>query len=363
MTGAVGQRRVPKPYLEATVLPLPPLAEQKRIVAKLDALSARSARARKDLARIDTLVKRYQQAVLSKAFCGDLTKDWRTETHPSPMQISSLLAQRASALEALMVKSKPLQFRDVPREKQPFAIPDSWVWLPAEVMTAPITKGTTPKKEEMNAGSGDVPFVKVYNLTFDGSLDFTVDPTFVTRETHCGFLKRSIVKPGDVLMNIVGPPLGKVSIVPETWPEWNVNQAIAIFRSYGATAPSYLAKWLLTSSVINWAKREAKATAGQSNLTLEICRALPFPICSLEEQIEIVHRIESAFQKIDRLAAEAKRALELTDKLDEAILAKAFRGELVPQDPTDEPASALLERIKAERATQLKAKRGQRQKA
>ena len=78
------------------------------------------------------------------------------------------------------------------------------------------------------------------------------------------------------------------------------------------------------------------------------------PGSPLEEQKEIVRRIESAFQKIDRLAAEAKRALALTDKLDEAILAKAFRGDLVPQDPTDEPASTLLERIKAERAAQPK---------
>ncbi len=92
MTGAVGQRRVPKAYLEERRLPLPPLAEQKRIVARLDALGARSARARKELERIDALVARYKQAVLSKAFSGELTKDWREDgaQWPRPVRLDSV---------------------------------------------------------------------------------------------------------------------------------------------------------------------------------------------------------------------------------------------------------------------------------
>ncbi|SDO70538.1 type I restriction enzyme, S subunit [Aureimonas jatrophae] len=81
-------------------------------------------------------------------------------------------------------------------------------------------------------------------------------------------------------------------------------------------------------------------------------------LAPLEEQYEIVRRIETAFARIDRLATEAKRALTLVGKLDEAILAKAFRGELVPQDESDEPASVLLERIRAEQALAPKPKRG-----
>ena len=90
-----------------------------------------------------------------------------------------------------------------------------------------ITKGTTPAKKELFSGHGEIPFVKVYNLTFSNKLDFSIDPTFVSNATHKGFLKRSITYPGDVLMNIVGPPMGKVSIVPHDYPEWNINQEIA----------------------------------------------------------------------------------------------------------------------------------------
>jgi len=87
-------------------------------------------------------------------------------------------------------------------------------------------------------------------------------------------------------------------------------------------------------------------------------RAMQICLAPLEEQHEIVRRIESAFAKIDRLAIEAKRALKLLGKLDEAILAKAFRGGLVPQDEADEPAEKLLERIRAGRDAAPKVKRG-----
>jgi type I restriction enzyme S subunit len=83
-------------------------------------------------------------------------------------------------------------------------------------------------------------------------------------------------------------------------------------------------------------------------------------VASLHEQAEIVRRIDRAFAEIDRLTAEAAAARRLLDRLDQAVLAKAFRGELVPQDPADEPASVLLDRIRAERAAAPKAKRGRR---
>lgn len=92
----------------------------------------------------------------------------------------------------------------------------------------------------------------------------------------------------------------------------------------------------------------------------------PVPLPPPEEQHEIVRRIEAAFAWIDRLAAEAESARRLLDRLDQAVLAKAFRGELVPQDPADEPASVLLDRIRAERAAKgavTKGRRGRPRKA
>ena len=156
-----------------------------------------------------------------------------------------------------------------------------------------ITKGTTPKKDKMSSNEGEIPFIKVYNLTFDNTLDFTIDPTFVDRETHTGFLARSIVHPGDVLMNIVGPPMGKVSIVPDTYPEWNINQAIARFRCHKELDNKYLAYFLGYGGTVEKMKKKAKATAGQFNLTLEICRDITIPLPDIESQKKMVLEIET----------------------------------------------------------------------
>ena len=103
------------------------------------------------------------------------------------------------------------------------ALPEGWVYATAEQMCDPIVSGSTPAPAAMFSGEGEIPFLKVYNLTFDGTLDLTVKPTFVKRETHDGMLARSRSYPGDVLM-IVGPPLGKISIVSDLHPEWNINR-------------------------------------------------------------------------------------------------------------------------------------------
>lgn len=190
-----------------------------------------------------------------------------------------------------------------------------------------ITKGTTPAKSTMTAGSGEIPFIKVYNLTFDNTLDFSIDPTFVDKDTHSGFLGRSIVYPGDVLMNIVGPPMGKVSIVPEMYSEWNINQAIARFRCLDGLYNKYLAYFLGYSDTVEKMKSRAKATAGQFNLTLEICRDIQIPVPSIEEQEKIVFDIETKLSQQQKIADTIELALQQAEAMRQSILKKAFEGE------------------------------------
>jgi type I restriction enzyme, S subunit len=311
---------------------IPPIAEQKRIVTKLDSLFAHTRRARQELDHIPKLIERYKQAILSAAFRGDLTADWRQKTNQVKLVIDCGL----------------------------WPISSNWKWQKMSEICEHITKGTTPPKDRMyTTNMNKIPFVKVYNLTFNGSLDFSIEPTFVDVETHENFLKRSKVYPDDVLMNIVGPPLGKVSIVPKDFPEWNINQAIAIFRSKSIVFNKYILNYLIFNKTINWCIQHSKATSGQFNLTLKICQDIPIPIPSLEEQKEIVKRVEKSFQAIDRLEQEYQKAMKFLDRLEQSTLAKAFRGEIVPQDPNDEPASILLERIQKERENQPKPKKRQ----
>lgn len=187
-----------------------------------------------------------------------------------------------------------------------------------------ITKGTTPKAQDMSQDSGDIPYIKVYNLRFDTRLDFTINPTFVTKESHKNFLARSVVYPGDVLMNIVGPPLCKVSIVPDTYPEWNINQAIARFRCNKGLNNLYLARFLTTPFAEKQMLRNAKKTSGQLNLTLEICKNIEIPLPSLELQnkfAKIVEKVEAQKQKNELV-------IEQMNNLFNSLSQRAFKGEI-----------------------------------
>lgn len=305
-------------------VPIPPSGEQERIVEKVEELFSDLDKSVESLKTALEQLKAYRQSLLKCAFEGKLTELWRKRNNCKINEFEKIDAT------------------DLPE------LPQSWSYVRAEHLCHFITKGTTPKKGELYPAKGDVPFIKVYNLTFDGQLDFSIDPTFVSNESHKGFLARSVVYPRDVLMNIVGPPLGKVSLVPESFPEWNINQAIARFRPKEQLNPKYLMYFLLSAITVDRTSKKAKATAGQFNLTLEICRDIEVPLCHPNEQAEVVRILDSQLSIADQLANEIESALTNADALRQSILKQAFSGKLVPQDPNDEPAAVLLERLKAE---------------
>lgn len=281
---------VTKKQLKELPFPLPPLPEQERIVAKIEELFTQLEAGTSAVERVQAGLRRYKASVLKAAVSGRLVN---------------------GNLEIEEGK-----------------LPDGWRWARAEDICEFITKGTTPKANKLFSGSGDVPFIKVYNLTFDGTLDFSVNPTFVSKETHAGELARSKVYPGDVLMNIVGPPLGKVSIAPDTFPEWNMNQAVARFRPLEFCDRKYLSIALRTEDVLSWAVKRAKATAGQFNLTLEICRDLPIPLPPLEEQRRIVAEVERRLSVAREVESVVEKALARSARLRQAVLKSAFEGKL-----------------------------------
>ena len=149
---------------------------------------------------------------------------------------------------------------------------------------------------------------------------------------------------GDVLINIVGPPLGQVAIVPDSLAEANINQAIARFRVLEPMSNHYVAVGLMSETIMGWAIKRAKTTVGQSNLTLELCRALPFPLPPLEEQKSIVSEVERRLSVIDQLEAAAEANLTRANRLRQAILRQAFSGNLIA---TKCGARATGERVKA----------------
>lgn len=327
MTGAVGHRRVPKSYLEQTQLPLPPLAEQKRIVAKLESLSAKSTRARGDLTKIDTLVTRYKQAVLQKAFSGELTKEWREQKGYQ------------SNAEMLPIEKIPLDWRierlgDV-----------------AEIQSG-VALG---KKRKAGVELFDTPYLRVANVQRGWlNLDKIKQTAVTSTEAKKLYLQR-----GDILMNEGGDrdKLGRGWV----W-EGQIDHCIHqnhVFRvrlKNAAFPPRFLSYFANEFGQRHFFDK-GKQTTNLASISKSKLSTMNIPMPSADEASAIVLRVEELFEKITRLALEAKQALELVGRLDEAILAKAFKGELVPQDPKDEPASVLLDRIHTERGATAKPKK------
>lgn len=171
-------------------------------------------------------------------------------------------------------------------------IPVEWEVVETKKVCSLITKGTTPKFRSSASPRYSIPYLRVQNLTFSGQINFSEEIAFIDDDTHEGELARSRVFPGDVLQNIVGPPLGKIGIVPSDYPEWNINQAIALFRPNEAVSSKFLCHWLQVPATQTWFDINSKKTSGQQNLTLEHCQQLPIVLPSLDEQNRICLLLE-----------------------------------------------------------------------
>lgn len=177
--------------------------------------------------------------------------------------------------------------------------PKDWQVVRTAQQCSLITKGTTPSAERMWRGGEGVRFLRVDNLSFDGGIDTNASNFRVSRETHSGELSRSICFPGDVLTNIVGPPLGKLGLVTPEHGEVNINQAIAVFRPKSDLLLSdFLLLYLGSLQSQGWLRSRAKQTSGQLNLTLALCQELPIPEIPIEQQRLIVESLDGTRSRI-----------------------------------------------------------------
>ncbi|MFD0059648.1 restriction endonuclease subunit S [Streptomyces sp. NPDC056690] len=331
MSGAVGQRRVPRPYLADLEIPVPPLPEQRRIVAKLDEQLAHIEAGEAAVSSAIALRQSLRDALLNLYVLG------RNQA-PSAESVQEIQAQ----------SSRKIPYGDL------VPLPHGWEWRVAREVCPLITSGSTPEASLMSSGFGEIPFLKVYNIKRSGGVDFSIRPTFVDRAVHEGKLKKSRVFPGDVLTNIVGPPLGKTATVPKDHAEWNINQAIVAFRAGPELLPEWLRFVLLSPYVIGLLLKTARATAGQFNIALSTCRELPIPVPPLGVQRQLCEFLSVTLAEFDSLDHSVDEVAEQPSELRGALLHAAFTGTLVPQDPADEPASALLGHIRAQRQAAVK---------
>ena len=330
-------------------LPLAPLPEQRRIIAKLDSLRALSARASRELDRIPTLIEYYKQAILAKAFSGELTAEWRAK-HVST-SAAAFVADRQRRITTIAAehgrgrdeKTALLPTdADLRSQLQAVAIehplPDEWSWAGLGQVFG-IYVGATPSRKEPRYWGGNNSWVSSGEVAFcriGRTAEHITDEGLDNASTR-------VHPPGSVLLGMIGEgkTRGQVAILDIS--ACNNQNSAAIRVSEAGYPPEYV-YWYL------YLAYEKTRTSGAGNnqpaLNKDRVQRLHVPLAPPAEAAQVVHAIETAFNWLDKIATEHARAEHLLPKLDQAILAKAFRGELVPQDPSDEPASELLERIK-----------------
>jgi type I restriction enzyme, S subunit len=341
MQSGVGQARVPKEFVQASRVPLPPIAEQHRIVAKLEESLSNSSLAGKALDKIPALVERYRQSILAKALRGDLTRSWRSE-HPecaSGHEVAReiLTARRAGRHR----RSRDDQFGAVAPAEAPH-LPEEWTSLHAEAITEPgrpIIYGIIKPGPHSPEG---VPYVRVTEMK-DGQIDVTALRR--CRPDRARLFARATLRAGDVLVSKDGT-IGKVAIVPPELEGGNITQHVLRVSPGSRILPEYLALAIESPFAQSWITLGLKGI-GLQGINVGDFRMLPIPIPCEGEQQAIVEAVRLHLDSIGSVSQRVEFAAAQRWSLDGALLAKAFRGELVPQDPNDEPASALTERIRA----------------
>jgi type I restriction enzyme S subunit len=348
----------------------PPLKEQKRIAAKLDSIIPRIDSLKTRLNKIPTLIKRFRQSVLTAAVTGKLTEKWR-DAHPE-VESAEVLIERIKREREDRYKNecevakkngrrKPTLYRNMtPNIRKDFDIydlPKKWQWTDLTYVMdesrafcyGVVQPGATVKKGNYLIRSGDL---KNKSVEISGlrTISLQVDEQY----------KRSRLEGDEILITVVGAGIGTVSIAPLECKGYNIARAVAKVpvRDFNS---QYLLLWLSTSIARSWLVGEAREVARPTLNLVQLATVL-VPIPPLEEQIEIVRQVDKLFVLADKLETHYQNAKASIDKLSQSVLAKAFRGELVPQDPNDEPAEKLLERIMEEKAKMEGALKGVKKK-
>ncbi|WP_437296230.1 hypothetical protein [Sorangium sp. So ce426] len=342
------------------VLRLAPLAEQHRIVNKLDELTSRNRRAKEALDAIPALLERFRQSVLAAAFRGDLTADWREknpDVEPAEELLKRIRAERRRRWEeAELVKMRakgkvPGDDRWKEKYEEPAAVdasellelPEGWCWTSIDEVSScerPICYGVVQPGDEDERG---VPLVRVCDLESGTVLTSQLRTINATVDAE---YSRSRLQGGEVLVSVVGT-IGRVAVAPPDTAGANIARAVARIVA-DAVPAGWLASWLSSTTMQHRLNLDAREVA-RKTLNIDTLRKCAVPVGPRGEMDVVVERVRSLqlwTQKVETAVHPARAAQDL---LDRAILAKAFRGELVPQDSNDEPASVVLERLRAER--------------
>lgn len=343
--------------LASLQLPLAPVNEQRRIVAKLEKLLEKVDGCRTRLEKIPVILKRFRQALLAAACSGRLTADWR-ENNLSDESIDATIEviyrRRETDARSMVQKDKLREVFSISEQNDSGELPDGWRFVTLSKLCSSFDYGTSAKSKP----SGKVPVLRMGNIQ-DGKIDWT-NLVYTSADKE---IQKYFLRPNTVLFNRTNSPelVGKTAIYRGEQPAIFAGYLIRI-NHCPELDPKYLNLCLNTSYAREFCQNVKTDGVSQSNINAQKLASFEVPFCPLPAQHEIVRRVEGLFALADQIEGRYKRAKAHIDKLTQSILAKAFRGELVPQDPNEQPAEELLKQIHAEKQKVTSQRASQRSK-
>lgn len=348
----VAQKNINQAILKETIIPLPPLPEQNRIVEKLDKMFNQLETIKTSMANIPLLLKDFRQQVLSKAVTGKLTEEWRRgkELESAEVLIHKIIQKRVQDfdLKCQLAKEngerKPTKvFLDkLPKiERIDVDLPEKWFQTNVHFLSF-VTKlaGFEYSLHFDLKEEGEIPVVRAQNVQMGRFED--KNRLYMSKETS-DFLVRSQLHGREILMVFIGAGTGNVCLAPKD-ERWHLAPNVAKIDVDGIST-EYLYLYLQSALGIENVLSRVKATA-QPSLSMETIRDIVALVPPLEEQYEIVSRVENLLAKSEAIKKQYKLLKEKIDKLPQALLYKAFKGELTEQLESDGDAKDLLKEIK-----------------
>ena len=392
------RKRISRKNLATVTIPVPPLDEQRRIAHKIETLFDEIDRGVESLRDAKRVIGLYRQSLLKSAFEGRLTARWREENADKLESPGTLLArirkEREMQYEAVIsaweqdvtewkecggVGGKPAK----PKRPPDFSvsvdgmpehvserartvgihpakvtggheIPSQWLWLSLSILGE--TTGGLTKNRKRNALPLKARYLRVANVYFNRLKLDEINEIGVTKEE----LRKTCLKDGDLLFvegNGSIQQVGRVAVWKASVPDITHQNHLIRFRATGLLSPRFALYFMMSPAGRKLITAQASSTSGLHTLSISKVEGLPVPLCSATEQAEVVRILDERLEAADTLNAEITANLARAEALRQSILKQAFSGKLVPQDPHDEPAGLLLQRIRAKNASQARKRR------
>ena len=365
------RKRISRKNLATVKFPIPPYAEQHRIVAKIEELFSELDKGIESLKTAREQLKVYRQALLKHAFEGKLTEQWRKDNADKLETADQLLARIKQEREAryqqqledwkAAVKQWEVDGKEgkkpaKPKALSPFGaltqkdlenydeLPANWAWTRFENLIEYVTSGSRGWAKYYS--SEGATFIRAQNLKYD-YLDLS-EIAYVSLPNSAEG-KRTLTKQFDLLITITGANVTKSAYLKDDIGEAYVSQHVALSRLIDVSHAKYLYLFLISSTAGRRQLEKAAYGAGKPGLNLDNIKDLVVPLCSVAECDFVDQIIEEKLSVVDDQIQGIDASLSKSEALRQSILKKAFSGQLVPQDPADEPASVLLDRIAKEK--------------